>query len=70
MSSVLEDFSPIQIGTAGVLGGAQFHAWSAASSCATTAGMWNEWFLLFDDGGDRLAGRFVRPVHGHHRARR
>src|SRR4051812_35173734 len=48
MSSVLEDFTPIQIGTAGVLGGRNFSV-IGRIQLRYSAGMWNEWFLLFDD---------------------
>lgn len=49
MSSVLEDYSPIQIGTSGVLGGRQFSV-VGRIQLRYSAGMWNEWYLLFDDG--------------------
>jgi uncharacterized protein (DUF983 family) len=49
MSSVLEDYSPIQIGTAGVLGGRPFTV-VGRIQLRYSAGMWNEWFLFFDDG--------------------
>ncbi|EEF23643.1 conserved hypothetical protein, partial [Ricinus communis] len=49
MSSVLEDYSPIQIGTAGVLGGRPFTV-VGRIQLRYSAGMWNEWYLLFDDG--------------------
>jgi uncharacterized protein (DUF983 family) len=48
MSSVLEDFTRIQIGTAGVLGGRNFSV-VGRIQLRYSAGMWNEWFLLFDD---------------------
>jgi hypothetical protein len=49
MSSVLEDYSPIQIGTAGVLGQRPFTV-VGRIQLRYSAGMWNEWYLLFDDG--------------------
>jgi hypothetical protein len=49
MSSVLEDYSPIQIGTAGVLGGRPFTV-VGRIQLRYSAGMWNEWYLFFDDG--------------------
>jgi predicted RNA-binding Zn-ribbon protein involved in translation (DUF1610 family) len=48
MSSVLEDFTPIQIGTAGVAGGRNFTV-VGRIQLRYSAGMWNEWFILFDD---------------------
>ncbi|WP_426176036.1 DUF4178 domain-containing protein [Massilia sp. TWR1-2-2] len=55
MSSVLEDFSPIQIGTAGVAGGRNFTV-VGRIQLRYSAGMWNEWFLLFDDAGTGWLG--------------
>jgi hypothetical protein len=49
MSSVLEDFSPIQIGTAGSIGGGNFNV-IGRIQLRYDAGMWNEWYLLFDSG--------------------
>jgi hypothetical protein len=49
MSSVLEDFTPIQIGTSGVAGGRQFTV-VGRIQLKYDAGMWNEWYLWFDDG--------------------
>jgi hypothetical protein len=62
MSAVLEDYSPIQINTSGVLGGRQFTV-VGRIQLRYSAGMWNEWYLLFDDGstgwlGDS-SGQFV-----------
>lgn len=48
MSSVLEDFTRIQLGTAGVLGDRNFTV-VGRIQLRYSAGMWNEWFLLFDD---------------------
>lgn len=62
MSAVLEDYSPVQINTSGVLGGRQFTV-VGRIQLQYSAGMWNEWYLLFDDGatgwlGDS-SGQFV-----------
>ncbi|KQQ32768.1 hypothetical protein ASF61_14645 [Duganella sp. Leaf126] len=48
MSAVLEDYSPIQIGTTGVLAGRQFTV-IGRIQLRYAAGLWNEWYLLFDD---------------------
>lgn len=55
MSSVLEDYSPIRIGTAGVLGGRAFSV-IGRIQLRYAAGMWNEWYLLFDDGASSWLG--------------
>jgi uncharacterized protein (DUF983 family) len=55
MSSVLEDFTRIQIGTAGVLGGRNFTV-VGRIQLRYPAGMWNEWFILFDDTGTGWLG--------------
>jgi uncharacterized protein (DUF983 family) len=55
MSSVLEDFTRIQIGTAGVLGGRNFSV-VGRIQLRYSNGMWNEWFLLFDDAGTGWLG--------------
>ena len=62
MSAVLEDYSPIQIGTAGVYV-TRHYTVVGRIQLRYSAGIWNEWFLLFDDGatgwlGDS-SGRFV-----------
>jgi len=62
MSAVLEDYSPVQINTSGVLGGRPFTV-VGRIQLQYSAGMWNEWYLLFDDGaggwlGDS-SGQFV-----------
>ncbi len=49
ISSVLEDFSPIQIGTSGKQGSRSFDV-VGRIQLRYSAGMWNEWYLLFDDG--------------------
>jgi hypothetical protein len=55
MSEVLEDYSPIQIGTSGSAGG---RAWTAIGRIQLryASGIWNEWFLLFDDGSNGWLG--------------
>ena len=50
---LLEDYSPLQIGTTGkVAHGKQLHAFSLIGRIQLRfdAGYWNEWYLLFDDG--------------------
>jgi ribosomal protein S27E len=49
MSAVLEDYSRLQIGTAGNAGAQSFTV-VGRIQLRYAAGMWNEWFLLFDDG--------------------
>lgn len=49
MSDVLEDFSPIQVGTSGVYGSKSFTV-VGRIQLRYSAGMWNEWYVLFDDG--------------------
>jgi uncharacterized protein (DUF983 family) len=65
MAAVLEDYSPIQIGTAGNYGGRGFTV-VGRIQLRWSGGMWNEWFLLFDDGGNGWlgdsAGRYVVTV--------
>ncbi|MEO7578753.1 MAG: DUF4178 domain-containing protein [Massilia sp.] len=48
MSSVLEDYSRIQIGTSGSHGGQNFSV-IGRIQLRYSAGLWNEWFLQFDD---------------------
>lgn len=55
MSSVLEDYSPIQIGTSGVHGGRAFTV-VGRIQLRYAAGMWNEWYALFDDGSASWLG--------------
>jgi ribosomal protein S27E len=55
MSAVLEDFTRIQIGTAGVLGGRNFSV-VGRIQLRYSAGMWNEWFILFDDSATGWLG--------------
>ena len=55
MSEVLEDYSPIQIGTAGNAGGRAFTV-IGRIQLRYAGGIWNEWYLLFDDGGNGWLG--------------
>ncbi len=55
MSEVLEDYSRIQVGTAGVHGGRSFTV-VGRIQLRFEAGMWNEWYVLFDDGADGWLG--------------
>lgn len=55
LSAVLEDYSPIQIGTAGVFGGRAFTV-VGRIQLRYDAGIWNEWFVVFDDGGSGWLG--------------
>ena len=48
ISEVLEDYTPIQIGTAGVLKGRSFTV-VGRIQLRYSQGMWNEWYLMFDD---------------------
>ncbi|MFC5548694.1 DUF4178 domain-containing protein [Massilia aerilata] len=55
MSEVLEDYSPIQIGTSGSAGGRTFTV-VGRIQLRYASGIWNEWFLLFDDGSNGWLG--------------
>jgi uncharacterized protein (DUF983 family) len=55
MSDVLEDYSPVQIGTAGSVGGRSFTV-VGRIQLRYASGIWNEWFLLFDDGANGWLG--------------
>jgi ribosomal protein S27E len=55
MSSVLEDYTPIQLGTSGVAGGRSFTV-IGRIQLRYDAGMWNEWFLMFDNGSEGWLG--------------
>lgn len=48
IASVLEDYSPIQVGTSGVLGGRHFNV-VGRIQLRYDAGMWNEWYIIFDN---------------------
>jgi ribosomal protein S27E len=65
LSAVLEDYSPIQIGTAGSFAGRAFTV-VGRIQLRYSAGLWNEWFLAFDDGGSGWlgdsSGRYVVTV--------
>ena len=49
MSDVLDDYSPIQIGTSGRFGSQGFTV-IGRIQLRYPAGLWNEWHVLFDDG--------------------
>jgi ribosomal protein L37AE/L43A len=49
MSDVLDDYSPIQVGTAGRFGSQGFTV-IGRIQLRYDAGLWNEWYVLFDDG--------------------
>ncbi|WP_229429197.1 DUF4178 domain-containing protein [Massilia sp. ST3] len=55
LSEVLEDYSPIQIGTSGKVGGRGFTV-IGRIQLRYAAGMWNEWYLMYDDGGSGWLG--------------
>ena len=55
MSVALEDYSPIQIGTAGSHGGRNFTV-VGRIQLRYERGMWNEWYLLFDDASAAWLG--------------
>ena len=49
MSAILEDYSPLQIGSSGFLDGLGFSL-IGRIQLQYTDGFWNEWYLQFDDG--------------------
>lgn len=49
MSAVLEDYSPLQIGSSGVIEGVGFSL-IGRIQLQYSDGFWNEWYLQFDDG--------------------
>jgi Domain of unknown function (DUF4178) len=49
VAEVLEDYSPVQLGTSGTWGKKPFTV-VGRLQLRYDAGMWNEWHLLFDDG--------------------
>src|SRR5450830_802955 len=49
MSDVLEDYSPIQIGTSGSFGSQNFTV-IGRIQLRYSAGRWNEWYIMYDDG--------------------
>ncbi len=55
MSTVLEDYSPIQINTSGSYGTMKFTV-VGRIQLRYEQGMWNEWYLLFDDGSNGWLG--------------
>ncbi|XZG70105.1 DUF4178 domain-containing protein [Chitinibacteraceae bacterium HSL-7] len=52
---VLEDYSPIQIGTSGVFGKRAFTV-VGRIQLRYDAGLWNEWFITFEDGSGGWLG--------------
>ncbi|WP_426100370.1 DUF4178 domain-containing protein [Massilia sp. TSP1-1-2] len=55
LSAVLEDYSPIQIGTAGSYAGRGFTV-VGRIQLRYAQGMWNEWYLLYDDASAAWLG--------------
>ncbi len=55
LSAVLEDYSPIQIGTAGTFRGLGFTV-IGRIQLRYDQGMWNEWYLINDDGSAAWLG--------------
>jgi len=55
IASVLEDYSPIQTGSSGVIAGRAFTV-VGRIQLRYNAGMWNEWYLQFDDSGTGWLG--------------
>ena len=55
LSAVLEDYSPIRIGTAGSFKGRQFTV-IGRIQLRYPQGMWNEWYLLYDDAATAWLG--------------
>jgi hypothetical protein len=49
MSEILEDYTPLQIGTSGVFGQRSFSL-IGRLQLQYSDGFWNEWYVLFDDG--------------------
>ena len=71
MSAVLEDYSPHpDRHRPAVLGGQHFTADRPHPAAATSAGLWNEWYLMFDDGRTGWLGDSVRAVHADHSRRK
>jgi len=66
MSDVLEDFSPLQITTSGVYQGRNFSL-VGRIQLRYDAGMWNEWYALFDDGSagwlSDASGQYVFTIN-------
>ncbi|RBH49844.1 DUF4178 domain-containing protein, partial [Pseudomonas sp. MWU13-2860] len=51
MAALLNDYSPLQITSCGQYLGRGFNV-VGRIQLRYDAGLWNEWYLLFDDGGD------------------
>ncbi len=49
MADVLEDYSPIQIGTSGQFAGKEFTV-IGRIQLRYSAGFWNEWYIIYNDG--------------------
>ena len=66
MSAVLEDYSPLQIGSSGIYDGVNF-ALIGRIQLQYPDGMWNEWYLQFDDGSNGwladASGQYVLTRH-------
>ncbi len=62
MSAVLEDYSPLQIGSSGIYDGINFSL-IGRIQLQYPDGLWNEWYLQFDDGSNGwlsdASGQFV-----------
>jgi hypothetical protein len=71
MSAVLEDYSPLQIGSSGRFEQRSFSL-IGRIQLQYSAGFWNEWYALFDDGGNgwlsdasgQFAFTFAAPAAG------
>jgi len=55
MSAVLEDYSPIQVGSSGAFGSRNFNV-VGRIQLRYAHGMWNEWYLVFDDASTGWLG--------------
>lgn len=66
MSALLEDYSPLQIGSSGIYDGINF-ALIGRIQLQYPDGMWNEWYLQFDDGTNGwlsdASGQYVVTRH-------
>jgi len=65
MSEVLEDYSPVQIGTSGQFAQRSFSV-IGRIQLQYSDGFWNEWYVLFDDGSNGwlsdASGQFTMTV--------
>ncbi len=55
MGDVLEDYSPLRIGSSGSFQGRNFNV-IGRIQLRYPAGFWNEWYILFDDGSNAWLG--------------